>query len=150
MINMTPKRIAKFWMKVKKIPNGCWEWQASTNKNGYGRFQIHPKTYKAHRISYFLIHGDIPADKVVCHRCDNPRCVNPFHLFLGTCKENTHDMISKGRLNRFRGSDKGISFRKETGKWRARYMQDYKNILVGEFDTREDALAALEKARSSP
>jgi hypothetical protein len=59
-------------------------------------------------------------------------------------------MILKGRLNRSRGENKGTSFRKETGKWRVRYMKDYKNILLGEFDTREQALLELQKARQSP
>jgi hypothetical protein len=56
-------------------------------------------------------------------------------------------MLAKGRLNRCRGKNKGISYRKETGKWRVRYMKDYKNNLVGEFDTHEQALLALQKAR---
>ena len=59
-------------------------------------------------------------------------------------------MISKGRLNRSRGDNKGVSYRKEHGKWRARYMRDYKNILVGEFETKEEAFSALQKARESP
>jgi HNH endonuclease/AP2 domain len=150
MIKMTPKRIANFWMKVKKRPNGCWEWAASCTKNGYGRFQINPRTYKAHRISYFIAHGQLPVHLLVCHTCDNKKCVNPSHLFLGTSKQNTQDMISKDRLNKDRGKHKGISYRKETGKWRARYMRDYKNILVGEFDTYEEASSALHEARESP
>jgi hypothetical protein len=150
MIKMTPKRIASFWLKVKKSPNGCWEWMASFTKNGYGRFQINPRTYKAHRISYLITHGHLPDDLCICHKCDNKKCVNPSHLFLGTSKENTQDMISKGRLNRSRGEKRGISYRKESGKWRARYMRNYKNILVGEFDTHEQASLALQKARSSP
>ncbi len=146
---MTQKRIANFWLKVKKSQNGCWEWTGSFSQNGYGRFSIHPKCYKAHRISYFLMHGEIPEDKFVCHKCDNPACVNPQHLYLGTAKENTHDMIEKGRLNRSRGENKGISYRKESGKWRARIMYNYKNILLGEFETKEEALEAVNKGRLS-
>ncbi len=87
--------------------------------------------------------------KIVCHKFDNPSCVNPQYLFLGSPKENAHDMISKDRLNCSSGENKGISYRKETGKWRARYMRDYKNILIGEFETKEEALAALQKARET-
>lgn len=58
-------------------------------------------------------------------------------------------MIRKGRLNRSRGENKGISYRKETGKWRARYMHNYKNVLIGEFDSRDEALKALNAARSN-
>jgi len=59
-------------------------------------------------------------------------------------------MIKKKRLNRSRGENKGVSYRRQSGKWRARYMRDYKNILVGEFETKEEAIAALEQARKTP
>ncbi len=154
--------IAKFWMKVRVCQKtkqqrykqtyigSCWIWQSCFFSNGYGHYLLKRKDYRAHRVAYELAHGEISQGKVVCHKCDNPSCVNPQHLFLATSKENTQDMISKGRLNRSRGENKGISYRKENGKWRVRYMKDYKNILVGEFDTHELALAALQRARSSP
>ncbi len=159
---MTQIDIAKFWMKVqicnrtkdqryKQAYIGfCWIWKGCFFQNGYGHYILKRKDYRAHRVAYEIAFGEIPEDKFVCHKCDNPSCVNPKHLFLGFPKENTHDMISKGRLNRSRGENKGITYRKETGKWRARYMRDYKNILVGEFDTKEEALSALQNARSSP
>ena len=159
---MTQIDIAKFWMKVRichltkdqrykqSYIGACWIWDFSLSRSGYGNFQWDGKRRRAHRISYQIVYGEISEDVFVCHKCDNPSCVNPQHLFLGSPKENTHDMISKGRLNRSRGENKGITYRKETAKWRARYMRDYKNILVGEFETKEEALSALQKARGTP
>jgi hypothetical protein len=144
MISLTPKHVASFWMKIKKIPNGCWEWQASLTHSGYGRFNIRSKTYRAHIVSYLLLKGEISKNKCVCHTCDNPRCVNPNHLWLGTMKDNVKDMILKGRQKRRGG--KGISLRKESGKWRVRIMRNYSNILVGEFETEGEARIARDKA----
>ena len=78
---------------------GCWEWTASTAGRGYGQFRI-PGTRKniyAHRLSYILFFGEIPDDSLVCHQCDNPKCVRPSHLFVGTSAGNLQDMKTKGR-----------------------------------------------------
>jgi len=90
----------RFWAKVAKSDN-CWEWTAKRKENGYGDFapgtRSSDRHVYAHRYSYELHYGPIPDGHQVCHRCDNPPCVRPDHLFLGTHRDNMDDMIAKGR-----------------------------------------------------
>lgn len=87
----------RFMKKVQKKDSGCWEWSAS-GVYGYGRFWLGGRKVLAHRVSWFFHTGAMPADDVLmCHRCDNPPCVNPDHLFEGSPLDNTRDMIAKGR-----------------------------------------------------
>lgn len=95
---MKANTIEDFWKKVELIPfHSCWEWTKGCTEDGYGQFKIEGVSYKAHRFSYELRFGPIPKDMQVCHSCDNPSCVNPDHLFLGTAKDNIKDCVNKKR-----------------------------------------------------
>jgi hypothetical protein len=91
---MTPER---FWSLVQKSDGGCWEWTHSRASNGYGSFKMNYKHRLAHRYAWEITNGAIPAGALVCHRCDNPPCVNPDHLFLGDYSTNQLDAVAKGR-----------------------------------------------------
>ena len=93
----TPKR---FWTHIHKQDtlNGCWLWIGTVDRYGYGRFAIKGKQFLAHRIAYELTYGKIPDGLLCCHHCDNPRCVRPDHLFIGTNSDNMIDAYKKGRL----------------------------------------------------
>ena len=96
----------RFWRKVVKTDDGCWIWTAARSPRGYGAFgrgSREARVILAHRFSWEQANGPIPDGLCVLHRCDNPPCVNPAHLFLGTRTDNNRDMHAKGRANPPRG-----------------------------------------------
>ncbi len=95
----------RFWPKVdKRGPDECWNWTAGRNGVGCGALRVSSppprRRVYAHRVSYEMANGPITDGLWVLHKCDNPRCVNPNHLFLGTVKDNSDDMVAKGRDKR--------------------------------------------------
>ena len=118
-----------FWLKVGKKENGCWDWTLSTTDFGYGRVSLgrSAQGVKTHQVAYALTYGAIPEDKNVLHHCDNRLCCNPEHLFLGTKKDNTHDMMQKGRMSapptHFGEKHPNTKFDKETA---LKILQDHR------------------------
>jgi hypothetical protein len=93
-----PRVLERFWLQVVKT-DGCWLWTGAIDSNGYGKFAL-PRPWRrvaAHRVSFALHNGELEPGKFVCHACDNPPCVRPDHLFLGTQSDNMRDMLRKGR-----------------------------------------------------
>ena len=95
---MNEARIAVFWSRVQRgSPDGCWPWQAHRNPKGYGLFCFPGRTHTSTRVAWWISTGHHPGDMQVCHRCDEPSCCNPRHLFRATNAGNQRDSVRKGR-----------------------------------------------------
>lgn len=140
-----PPLLERFWSKVeKKGPDECWPWTAAPRRKdqGYGAFWFKGRHRPAPRMAYIFTHGDISDKLEVCHRCDNPPCCNPKHLFTGTHQENNDDKVAKKR--HAHGETNGISILKndqviEIRKLRHRYkLRELAEMFSVDFTTISD------------
>lgn len=104
------KALLKMMSKLEITSNGCWVYTGYKNRRGYGRFRANGEKILAHRFSYQMNIGSIPENMLVLHKCDNPSCVNPEHLYLGKNKENAGDMASRNRQWLQRAKEQGLKF----------------------------------------
>jgi hypothetical protein len=88
----------RFMRHVIRADSGCWVWKAAKDRHGYGKFSLNKRAVGAHRACYLLFRGPIPKGSYVCHSCDNPACVNPAHLWIGTATANARDRDAKDRV----------------------------------------------------
>lgn len=109
MIIYTDQDKERFWSHVNRgDSDSCWEWQAGKTPRGYGRTSVKGhRSLQAHRVAWEVTYGKVPNGLEVCHKCDNPPCCNPNHLFVGTHAENMRDAVNKRRFPRRPGSRSG-------------------------------------------
>lgn len=148
-----PKEL--FWKKtIKGNLRECWRWVGLFTHNGYGVFKIAKKNIRAHRFSYEIHKGPIPKGLFVLHKCDNRACVNPEHLFLGTAKENTQDMLKKGRGSKppiIRGSknNKAVLTEKKVRQIKRLFLSGHKNMEISKlFGVSRDCIYDIRTGKS--
>lgn len=143
-VNLSETKREQFLSKISKEENGCWNWTGCFQREGYGKFSIHQKWYRAHRISYWIHFGDVIGNLHVCHKCDNRKCVNPDHLFLGTDKDNHQDCVQKGRQNRGEKNGKVVLTEKQVLEIRALREQGWlQKQLVEKFGVTQGAISFI-------
>jgi DNA-binding XRE family transcriptional regulator len=160
---MRNNRIARFWDKVQMVRGvrklafpGCWEWCGSRFREGYGRIYVGGRRIGAHRYIWEQEHGPIPSGLSVLHRCDNPRCVRPDHLFLGTPLDNAQDMARKGRARGNRSGEENNNARLRDvdvqairERWRAtRKRWGLQTTLAKEFGVSQMTISLIVRSKS--
>lgn len=140
MYNLTPSSLESFWSRVDKT-DSCWNWTgAKVSNTEYGEIWLpgqHGKVARAHRVSYSLVHGDIPKGAHIDHICHNPACVNPDHLRLTTAKQNGEN---RGGLNKNNTTGvRGVIWRKDRQSFSAQWKHNRVNRTKGGFRTLEEA-----------
>lgn len=146
----------RFWDKVAicasrqaGMSDDCWHWAGHCNRDGYGRLMVNGKTEGAHRVSWSLHHGEIPKKAHILHRCDNPRCVNPGHLFIGDQRSNVRDMVKKSRHQHGESNGNSKLTEKGVADIIARLASGERNKeLAAEYGVKSNTISAILSGRT--
>lgn len=141
------QRIARYADKASH-PDGCWVWTAYVNPNGYGTLFWEGKKHFAHRISWEAVHGPISPGMFVCHTCDNRRCVNPNHLWLGTQADNVADMVVKGRRQMAKGEESGRAVLSENDVRAIRRSKENQKTLAAVYGVGKNTIHCIVRGKS--
>jgi hypothetical protein len=134
----------RFWSKVTKTDE-CWNWNAASNADGYGRFCVNYKMEYAHRVAYSLAHGPIADRMDIDHTCFNKSCVKPTHLRAATRKQNTEHR--QGAQSNSGSGIRGVSWHKASRKWRASIKHSGKAMHLGTYETASEAESVVKAKR---
>ena len=148
MPTMTAAEQERFWKLVlRRGTDDCWEWQGYVLDSGYGQFKLDYLNYRTNRIAYWLHTGCDPGDLFVCHTCDNRRCCNPAHLFLGAPIENSTDMKVKGRAARLQGIKHGHAKLTEAEVLAVRASTDTPTLAAQEYGVCPSLICQIRKRK---
>lgn len=139
--------VDRFWSYVDKSggDDACWIWTGPKIKDNYGRFHLREQKFQAHRVSYAIAHGGLESDVLICHHCDNPPCVNPKHLFIGTHRDNNLDKLEKGRAGVPYGEQHWASKLTPDAVRMIRASQKTQRRLAAEFGVSQDQISAIKR-----
>lgn len=129
--------------RIKVTPSGCHEFTGTRNPNGYGQLTIQRTVVRAHRVSWIANFGPIPDGLSVLHRCDNPPCINPTHLFLGTQSDNIKDAYAKGRAGLGLRPDEGRLSAETVAEIRALEGKRLRRLIAQDFDVSESTVSRI-------
>lgn len=138
----------RIFNRVKKTESGCLEFQGGLDIHGYGKIKINEHNMGTHKVAYILCVGDVPKGMVVMHSCDNPKCVNPSHLSIGTVRDNVIDCVEKGRSPLNRKNKTGYSgvFERK-GKFFVKFRFNREDFYLGTFSSLDDAVLARDEKK---
>jgi hypothetical protein len=146
--------IERFHKKYEIKPNECWIWTGGTRANSKGvlyprHHQDDGKSVGAHRFSFFIVNGDIPSGKYICHKCDTPLCVNPNHLFCGTHQDNMYDMVKKNRSYKGRGENKKGRSKLTNNQAEQIRKMEISNVKISKiFEVSQSTISRIKKMES--
>lgn len=139
-----------FAERSTKVENGCWEWSLRVSPNGYGQAKVSQKFWTAHRLSWTYHKGPIPDGMIVCHKCDNRKCINPSHLFLGTTQDNVDDKMKKGRFVPSFGEKSGRSKLTESQVLSIRADQRPQSKIAKDFGIAQSNVCQIKLGKTWP